>query len=142
MFVFLDFDGVLHPRVGSTPFQESCMWSLAQALAPFDVKLVIASTWRETEPFVELANRLEPLGKPVVGMTPILDDPFIHYVRYLEVREYLRLSGHHNAKWIGIDDTKGFYPSEAPVYWTNPMLGFVDTDIVYLQERLITLSNS
>lgn len=47
MLIFLDFDGVLHPRVGTPPFQPACMQPLAEALAPFEVDIVVASSWRE-----------------------------------------------------------------------------------------------
>lgn len=82
---------------------------------------------------------LEPLAKPVVGRTPVIDDPFIKHVRFEEVLLYLSRTEQPQRPWFAIDDSPGFYPPGAPVYWTDPRTGFTAQDIFpfqrYVRER-------
>lgn len=139
VLVFLDFDGVLHPRVGAEPFQTACMQPLAKALEPYDIEIIVASTWRESMKLDVLKQKLAVLQKPVVAVTPVLNDPFRRYIRYQEVLEYLTVSKQQTVPWLAIDDTLGFYPAEAPVYWTDPATGFIASDIEPLQSMLMKL---
>lgn len=129
LLLFLDFDGVLHSRTGQTPFQRSSMEALACSLSAYPVEIVIASTWRESVPFKILYQELSVLGKPVVGITPILDDPFIKNVRFHEILLYLEQKNQSSRPWFALDDTPGFFPKTAPVYWTDPSSGFTSADI-------------
>ena len=124
IYLFLDFDGVTHPRVGSDYFIDSCMEALRDAISNINIAIVVTSTWREDMAIDELSSLLAPLNKPVIGITPVLDDPFVHHVRLEEVEAYLREHGLEGAPWFAIDDTPGFYPGNTPVIWTDPMTGF------------------
>ena len=130
--IFLDFDGVTHPITGTPMFIPECMSALSTALKSFDLELVVSSSWRETNSFDKLKEILTPLGKKVQGITPVIDDPFIKNVRFHEVLEYLKGSKQEHIGWLSIDDCKGFYPDEAPVYWTNSKMGFVEKDMPLL----------
>lgn len=127
--IFLDIDGVLHPVSGGVLLVDSCFTALAAALSDFDVHVVVSSTWRETYDLEELKAILKPINKPVVGVTPIVDDPFLPHVRFHEVRQYLADHNSQGRKWAAIDDSRGFYPPMANVYWTDPRRGFVAEDI-------------
>lgn len=139
MLLFLDFDGVLHPRAGGEPFNDECMTALARAIELYPVEIVIASTWREEFSVDKLCKKLSKLKRPVVGTTPIINEPFMKYVRYYEVQEYLLKNNQHSQCWLAIDDTRGFYPTDAPVYWTDPERGFCETDIEKLQDMMNNL---
>lgn len=77
--IFLDFDGVLHPRpavdvgepgLGKAP---DFLWvpALAALLEPHpDVLVVVHSTWRYNHSTLELAGLLGPLKRRVVDSTP------------------------------------------------------------------------
>lgn len=115
------------------------MLALRDALSPHDATLIVSSTWRETHDIKKLAKLLEPLNKHVQGVTPVIDDPFLKHVRHLEVLQYLQDTNQQDAWWIGIDDTPGFYPADAPVYWTNPSTGFTIDDIAHLHDMISAL---
>lgn len=136
MLIFLDFDGVLHPRAGTDPFQVSCLTALARALEPFEARIVITSTWREEIPPEHLYQKLALLNKEVIGSTPIIDEPFLLHVRYHEVLLY-----HEHLPsepWLAIDDTPAFFPVTTPVYLTDPLTGFTTKDISPLQQVIRT----
>ena len=125
-----------HPITGTPMFISECMNALAMALKGSDLELVVSSSWRETKSLDELKYILFPLGKEIQGITPVIDDPFIKNVRYHEVLEYLKKSKQEHTGWLSIDDCQGFYPEEAPVYWTNSKTGFNEQDIVPLVEMI------
>lgn len=137
--LFLDFDGVIHPNVRRTP-DEQCLRALEAVVEEFpELKIVISSTWRETYGLKELSMFLGPiLGDRVIGVTPVIDDPFLHHVRYHEVLSYLEANMLQHSPWIAIDDTAGFYPSNAPVVWTNPKNGFTPEDGKILRAMLLS----
>lgn len=135
--IFIDIDGVTHPISGTPIFIPECMSALSTALKSFDLELVVSSSWRETNSFDELKEILSPLGKKAQGITPVIDDPFLKNVRYYEVLDYLKESKQENLGWIAIDDCRGFYPDEAPVYWTDSKKGFQEKDIAPLAEMIV-----
>ncbi len=140
MLLFIDFDGVTHPRVGGMPFSASCMEALSQAIQGAYIEIVIASSWREEMNFGELQELLHQLGKPVIAVTPVIDDPFTQHVRYQEVLKYLQESEQQYEKWMAIDDTRGFYPAHAPVFLTDPLTGFTHDDIPGLQKMISAIN--
>ncbi|MCU7806298.1 MAG: hypothetical protein KZQ73_00265 [Candidatus Thiodiazotropha sp. (ex Semelilucina semeliformis)] len=140
LLVFLDFDGVLHPITGGNAFDVECLDSLRIALDGTSVNLVISSSWREQYHFEELQQYLAPLNAPVIGVTPVIDDPFLVNVRYYEVMRFLESTEGLNQKWLAIDDTPGFYPADAPVYWTDSRKGFTSNDIDPLKQMLKMIS--
>ncbi|MEW8086494.1 MAG: HAD domain-containing protein [Candidatus Thiodiazotropha endolucinida] len=138
MIIFLDFDGVTHPRSGAPAFLPKCMRALREALDNFDAEIVVSSSWRETNHFWELVGFLKPLGKPVAGVTPVIDAPFTKCVRHAEIVEYLADNGQSDAEWIAIDDTPGFFPEGCQhVYFTDPTTGFTSDDVEKLLHRCL-----
>jgi len=133
ILIFLDFDGVTHPISGSPMQLRRCMDALKIALNSFQLEVVVSSSWREINTLDELKNILSLLNVKIQGVTPIINEPFIKYVRYHEVLKYLQDTNQNFRRWIAIDDTKGFYPEDAPVYCTNPKTGFVEDDIPKFQ---------
>ena len=89
--IFLDIDGVMHPRSGSPLFLDSCMGTLRKAFKDYDIQLIISSTWREDKGVDELRELVRPLHKPLVGITPVIDEPFVRYIRYQEVLKLVSL---------------------------------------------------
>lgn len=77
MILFLDFDGVLHPRApGKGLF--SNLAKLEAVLREFEfVEVVITSTWREDMPFEKLQELFSPdIRQRVIGITPVVEIEF------------------------------------------------------------------
>lgn len=126
MFLFLDFDGVTHAKTGTPAFLPECMQPLATALEPYKIEIVVSSSWRLTNHLWELEEMLMPLGKPVVGKTPRVDE----FNRHGEILEYLIINNIDKANWIALDDQPDFFQENCEnVYFTNPDTGFRETDI-------------
>ncbi|WP_273439334.1 HAD domain-containing protein [Sedimenticola selenatireducens] len=134
MIVFLDFDGVLHPRIGSPAFLPRCMEALAMALRDFEIEIVVSSSWLQTNHLPELEAFLAPLGKPVVGVTPKYVS--ILHSRYNEILQFLKNTGRRDESWLAIDDDPGLFPGDAPVYITNPLSGFQESDVLGVRALL------
>jgi len=107
--LFLDFDGVLHPN-RCAPTDCFCLLSpLVEAVTPFDVDIVISSTWRFRWSLRRI-KKLFPatLRRRVVGTT---GEPFPGtYARWKEIREYLR--AHPAADWRALDDFDFEFPGD------------------------------
>ena len=140
MNLFLDFDGVTHPITGDT-FHSKCIEYIENALEGLCVQIVISSTWRDKYEIDELRELLgSKLGGLVVGVTPIIDDPFLKYIRYHEVLRYLSDNDQGSQPWLALDDTRGFYPNDAPVIWCNPRTGVTWDEAARLREVLTKFS--
>lgn len=141
--LFLDFDGVIHPNVQRTP-DERCIMALEEVVSEFpELKIVISSSWRESNVLNKLAMFLgSVLGGRVIGVTPVIDDPFLHHVRYHEVLSYLKANEKQGNPWIAVDDSAGFYPSDAPVVWTHSNRGFTSEDGEILRTMLLSQHSS
>jgi hypothetical protein len=125
ILVFLDFDGVLHPKVDRSPKQQ-CLNALEQVFTECSrLKIIICSTWREAYSLKELVTFLGPvMGLRVIGVTPVLNDLFLTHERYHEVMKYLKTNGLEVHPWKAIDDAPELYPSDAPLLQIDPLEGF------------------
>jgi len=136
--LFLDFDGVTHPRIGSAAFLPSCMYALRLALDDINIEIVVSSTWRKTNHLYELEAFLRPLGKPFIGITPVVNEPNApKYVRYREITQFLSDSKLQSCDWVAVDDAPGLFPDNAPIFFTNPLTGFTANDVPKLRKMII-----
>jgi hypothetical protein len=145
MILFLDFDGVLHPAPSPECFDRGCMSHLEAVLQEYpQLDIVITSSWRELKSIEELKGFLgSVIGSRVISTTPVIDDPFIKFVRYYEVQEYLRFNDLFHTPWIALDDEIGNYPENSPVIFTNYRTGLTMEDAIKLRAMInvqITLS--
>jgi HAD domain in Swiss Army Knife RNA repair proteins len=140
MFLFLDIDGVLVPeKKFDTDVQEedlmkfdsACLNEFEALLRRYpEVRIVIASSWREMFPCSAISPLFSPdIAARIVGATPFLDPKTIvshdfKYIRYQEIIEYLRLNQAENSPWVAVDDIPKHYPSDAPVVITDAYQGF------------------
>ena len=141
MILFLDIDGVLHPTSGSKPFVPACLSVLESLVSDFpDMEIVITSSWREEKPLSELKALLgAQLGSRVIGATPIIDEPFLHNVRFHEVQAYLSQTNKPNRPWVAVDDEIGNYPANSPVIFTDRRTGITKDDGQRLKSMIIDL---
>ena len=141
MLLFLDFDGVVHPRSGS-PFDVSCIGHIERALTAYpETRIVITSSWREHYPVEQLKKLLgAELGNRVAGVTPSIRGTYTKYVRHEEVLQYLKDTDISDCMWIALDDSPEFYPDTAPVIWVDGVHGVTEHEVVQLQAALRVLS--
>ena len=141
MILFLDIDGVLHPTSGSKPFVPACLSVLESLVSDFpDMEIVITSSWREEKPLSELKALLgAQLGSRVIGTTPVIDEPFLHHVRFHEVQAYLLETNKPDRSWVAVDDEIGNYPEESPVVITDRRTGIKETDGQRLKAMIVNV---
>ncbi len=113
MFLFLDFDGVLHPQYDGVPTpvgEVFCHLSLFESIMRDfpHVEIIISSTWRYQFSIEELRSKFSPdIAGRIVGMTPQTEHDEREYVqarREVEILEWLAISGRSDAAWIALDD--------------------------------------
>ena len=109
--LFLDFDGVLHPN-GSAMADCFCLLpALLDTIAPFEVNVVISSSWRHHRSMRFLKSLFpRPFRKRVVGTTGVASPG--PYARWEEIRSYL--SEHRATSWRALDDFDFEFPAACP----------------------------
>ena len=139
MILFLDIDGVLHPSSGSPPFVPDCIAVLESLLSDFpDIDIVITSSWREEKSLAELKALLgTQIGSRVIGVTPVIDEPFLHHARFHEGQAFLANSEYPDNPWVALDDEVGHYPPDSPVLITDRRTGITEDDSHRLKTMII-----
>ena len=142
MYLFLDFDGVLHADFAGNEY--FChVPKLVDALAEFpDVRIVISSTWRLNRSVDELRGLLGPaLGSRVVGVTPELKgNEYAIYRRQNEIEAWLEANAKPWDDWIALDDmSSDFTPFCQHLISTHGEVGIYDADIALLRLYLVHL---
>ncbi|HEY6018951.1 MAG TPA: HAD domain-containing protein [Candidatus Paceibacterota bacterium] len=146
MLLFLDFDGVMHPRAPAGKYFSS-LSRLEGVLRDYQfLEIVIASTWREAMGIEELRKHFSPeMRHRVVGVTPIHDiDPFEELIgsRQREVEDYLEQAG-EDCLWLALDDEEGLYDPDCPnLIKCLSLIGFDDRAEAELRNRLSAVFGS
>jgi len=101
-YLFLDFDGVLHPGVASEQQYFCRVPLLEDALRDFDADIVVSSSWRFHHEWASLLERFPPtLRSQVRGCTgEAVTGP---HARWHEIREYREQ--HAILDWCALDDS-------------------------------------
>jgi hypothetical protein len=120
-YLFLDFDGVLHPdRYSLTNYDPDRVFKnneifsqapiLAGLLTEFPCEIVISSSWRFTHSLEEMKAKLpKAIAKNIVGMT---GDAYVGpHPRYNEIKEYLTSRNKSLFAWRALDDSKLEFPN-------------------------------
>jgi len=116
MLLFLDFDGVLHPKGAGNPrftrlplFQAFLREPAAQ-----EVRLVISSTWRQAYELPQLRAFFDPdIASRIVGATPTLASYRSMYERGEEIEAWL--ARQPASRWVALDDDEdSFAPKLRP----------------------------
>lgn len=112
MLLFLDFDGVLHPKgAGQTHFTRlPLLESFLREPEFSQVQLVISSTWRHAYSMPKLRSFFSPdIGPRIIGGTPHLDEYASDYERGEEIAAWLE--DKPDSSWVILDDdAEGFAP--------------------------------
>lgn len=140
--LFLDFDGVLHPKGGVGVDARLSRLPLLAALlaepAMAHVGVVIASTWREAYSLAKLRGLFPAtLQSRILDVTPQLDDVDSDYLRYREIRAWLNRHPQVN-RWAALDDAEDEFPpgKRGNAIFTNPSIGLTEEDLLSLRQCL------
>lgn len=134
--LFLDFDGVLHPAsaYATAPFSRAPL--LEEALAGFEVRLVVSSSWRFHHSLPEIRSRLpRALASRLVGTT---GDPHLgQHARYHEIHAWLG-GVSDAAPWRALDDSAFEFPSAcAELILCDPNIGLDEAVAGHLRDWLL-----
>lgn len=140
-FIFLDFDGVLHPahprtdRRSSENHHFSYLDNFLRAVDEVvpDAKIVVSSSWRNWGTY--WATVPPRLLDRVHGITPHLAGGAW---REDECLAWIHLNHpHEEVQWLFVDDQASYYRSQDKLFVTQD--GFRDEDAAALEERCQTL---
>jgi hypothetical protein len=109
IFIFLDFDGVLHKNNGKAFTNREVF---ADTIKDFEnVKIIFSTSWREYSTLDRLKQYLpQNIRDMCVGMTPVIKDD-IRHVRYQEILLYNSTHNIHD-NWIAVDDMSVLFPEK------------------------------
>ncbi|WP_162569200.1 HAD domain-containing protein [Variovorax sp. SRS16] len=135
-FIFLDFDGVLHPD----PCRKSdyfCQLHLIEDVLRKkpEVKIVVSSSWRFDHELERLREFFSPdLRSVVVGVNPVVTRSdgegwiprhLLSHHREWECRKWLRQNHAADALWVAIDDMPAWFtPNCENLIVTASAVGF------------------
>ena len=123
--------------VDIVPSETYITWG--NSIKPEDMKLICLYHPIEKKGFNDLKIALKPLATEIIGITPEINDPFLHYPRTAEVELYLEQNNLHHILWFAIDDTPAFYRPGSPVVYTDVREGFTTNDCAKVHELIKTL---
>lgn len=117
VFIFLDFDGVLHNAhpLENNPENQNFYYlsNFENTIRKYEnVRIVIASSWRCSFTLEQLRSVFsEDIAELIIDKTPDLNS-FEDGSRLKEVKAWLQFNGYDKHKWIGIDDIEQLYSVE------------------------------
>ncbi|MFV8781909.1 HAD domain-containing protein [Microbulbifer sp. SA54] len=139
-FVFLDFDGVVHPAgqvvplpwsqvkplIGTQFFLPGSVTQLRSLCLQTGARIVVTSTWRLEFPI----SVFQPIfGDLIVGSTPLVSRiPAGMPMRWMEIQAFLA-DQDKPSRYVIIDDQAGLFPLDHPrTIITDPRSGFLEGD--------------
>ena len=141
-YIFLDFDGVLHPP-GKKTFEK--MPLLAKELLKYrDVKIVFSTSWRTFSTFKDLLYYMpKKIQNRCVAKTPVIDDyQSQKYVRYEEILTFNRQNNIQN-HWLALDDSASLFPQNCKnLLLIQPTKQFSQQDIPKLHQKILEISKN
>jgi hypothetical protein len=134
-FLFLDFDGVLHPTThGALLFSKTHL--LEEVFSKHQCNIVISSSWRFHFDLAAIKLLLPDVIRPyIIGVT---SGAYIgKYPRYHEIIGYLHDRDKHLATWKALDDSWMEFPEECEnLIRCNPNTGITDWEVKLLIDWL------
>jgi hypothetical protein len=145
MILFLDFDGVLHPRPGTASAELFASLGLLEDVlrqVPH-VEVVISSSWRERHTFDEMQQYFpDDLRDRIIGVTPLpplenVPDHLRDYPRHAECIAWLAQHRPAGVPWLAIDDMEEeFEPACAQLLLIDGWVGLDHEGAAQLLQRL------
>lgn len=143
LYLFLDFDGVLHPE-GVGPELEFChLQGFEDLMRQYpQVRIVFSSSWRLHLPFEKLISFFSnDLQSRIVGATPYLQEyESSQGHRQRECERWLA-SNAPGAAWLALDDRASYFDAVCPQLVLLPHIheggtGLEGDALVLLQRRI------
>jgi hypothetical protein len=135
-YLFLDFDGVLHPSLCNDNDRFSKVNLLSQLLTSSPCQIIISSSWRfqftldqlKTMFPVSISNLvIDVTGEAITGQ----------YARYFEIKQWLESKQKPFADWMTIDDAINEFPPDCPnLIATKSSQGITKDQIIELKQWL------
>jgi hypothetical protein len=147
VILFVDFDGVLHPRpVPDRPGETDMFVSLhllENVLRQVQyVEVVISSSWRERFPLHEMREFFsEDLRERVIDATPLpplagVPAELMNHPRHAECEAWLHRRGAVGTRWLALDDSAtDFAPGCANLLLIDGALGLTAESAAELLKR-------
>lgn len=133
-YLFLDFDGVLHPSLCDDKDRFSRVDLLAEVFSSTTCQIVISSSWRFQFTLYQLTQLLpKAISSLVIGVTG--EACIGQYARYYEIKQWLANKQKPFADWVAIDDAINEFPSDCQnLIATKSSQGIIKDQIVRLKE--------
>ena len=135
-YLFLDFDGVLHPSLCNDNDRFSKVNLLSQALTSSKCQIIISSSWRFQFTLDQLKKMLprsvsnlvvDTTGEAITGQ----------YARYNEIKYWLESIQKPFADWMAIDDAINEFPPDCrSLIATKSSQGITRDQIIELEQWL------
>jgi hypothetical protein len=143
VFVFVDFDGVLHRTQGDIDryFEHAELLGTWLRSHP-NIQVVVSSSWREVFKLAELRDLLfhdmPDLQERVLGVTSNMARIHAEHERSAECRLWLNDHGHNFSAWIAIDDQAERFSPHARDHLIicDPAVGLTQDALDQAWERL------
>lgn len=143
VFLFLDFDGVLHP-VSARP---EARWTAVDLIAALveevpDTAVVVSSTYRAVMAFDRILELFPPpMRDRIVGGTPVIavdwGDTNLPR-RHREILAWLQGNGYSDARWLAVDDDAEYFAEDCQQLWlVDGVIGLTPADIEQLRHLLL-----
>jgi hypothetical protein len=148
VILFLDIDGVLHPRPIPGQSGQTDLFSALHLLEDVlrqvpDVEVVISSSWREHYPLDEMREIFSAdLRERIVGLTPrppLAAGPaqLSDFPRHAECAAWMAQRRPAGTLWLAIDDTREeFVPNCAQLLLVDGSVGLTPASAAELLARL------
>lgn len=113
VLIFLDFDGVLHPKGCAPSDYFAHLPRLEAVLRDFaTVRVVISSTWQDAYSLPALRRRFsDDIAARIVGVTGSGDPDGEAETRHAQIAMYLRHAGMADVPWVAVDDAADEFPA-------------------------------
>lgn len=143
VWLFLDFDGVLHPGL-CEPGDRFCRLPILEDVLRGHprVPVVISSSWRHSQSPDELRKLFSHDIRPrIIDVTPPAKVG-VPFGRFAEISTWLAVNNRQGDPWIALDDYAYEFPRGCPnLLLCNSGTGLTDELAAELGRRLHTLLN-
>jgi hypothetical protein len=135
-YLFLDFDGVLHPSLCNDNDRFSKVNFLSQALTSSPCQIIISSSWRFQFTLDQLRKMLPiSISNLVVDATGEALNG--QYARYNEIKYWLESKQKPFSDWKALDDAINEFPLDCPnLIATKSSQGITKDQIIELKHWL------
>lgn len=142
VFVFLDFDGVLHPIWARPEARWTAVGLLTALIEEFsEIAVVVSSTYRDFMPFDHILQLFPPsMRGRIVGGTPVIavgsGDTSLPK-RHREILAWLEGNGYPDARWLAVDDDAEYFADDCwELFLVDGAEGLTSASIEQLRVRL------